>query len=335
MATIVGAFASSHGPLLSTPPEQWFLREQFDKQYRQHWYRGEMFDFPSLVRRRAPGFADQATDAIKRERYDACQRAIDELARRVGETRADLVVIFGNDQREIYLEQLTGAFTVYSGTIVPNHPFSERQRAKLPVGVAEAEWGHAPPDPLDYPGAPAIANRIVESLLDREFDVATSECIPSRNGDPTGIPHAFGFVYRRLLQDAPPPSVPIFTNVGEGVNRPRLRRVLKFGHAVREAIEALPDDLRVVLIASGGMTHFVVDEELDRQIIDAMLAGDEKALASFPESYFMGNTCEIKSWYALVAAMKGTGKTMRMLDYVPCYRSEAGTGSAMGFAYWE
>jgi hypothetical protein len=294
-----------------------------------------MFDFPSLVRRRAPGFLDQSTDEVKRERYERCQRAIGELADRVRAARADLVVIFGNDQREIYSDELTGAFTVYNGAEIPNMPFSEATRARLPVGVAVAERGHAPPQTILYPGSPELADRMVESLLDREFDVATSERIPLRDGEPAGIPHAFGFVYRRLLDDAPPPSIPIFTNVGEGINRPRLRRILRFGRAVGEIVRELPDDLRVVLIASGGLTHFVVDEELDRDVIDAMLAGDEERLAAFPEAYFHGNTCEIKSWYALVAAMKGTGLAMRMLDYVPCYRSEAGTGSAMGFAVWE
>ncbi|MFT5440911.1 MAG: 3-O-methylgallate 3,4-dioxygenase, partial [Alphaproteobacteria bacterium] len=28
-------------------------------------------------------------------------------------------------------------------------------------------------------------------------------------------------------------------------------------------------------------------------------------------------------------------KKMTLVDYVPCYRSLAGTGNAMGFLYWE
>jgi len=32
--------------------------------------------------------------------------------------------------------------------------------------------------------------------------------------------------------------------------------------------------------------------------------------------------------------MAEAGLRMRLLDYVPCYRSMAGTGSAMGFAHW-
>ena len=33
-------------------------------------------------------------------------------------------------------------------------------------------------------------------------------------------------------------------------------------------------------------------------------------------------------------ALAATGFKMKLLDYVPCYRSEAGTGNAMAFATW-
>jgi len=33
--------------------------------------------------------------------------------------------------------------------------------------------------------------------------------------------------------------------------------------------------------------------------------------------------------------MNSLGKKMTLVDYVPCYRTEAGTGNAMGFVYWQ
>ena len=57
-------------------------------------------------------------------------------------------------------------------------------------------------------------------------------------------------------------------------------------------------------------------------------------LVKFPESWFWGNTCETKSWYPMVAAMNDYGRKMDVIDYVPCYRSEAGTGQGMIFASW-
>jgi hypothetical protein len=43
----------------------------------------------------------------------------------------------------------------------------------------------------------------------------------------------------------------------------------------------------------------------------------------------------IKNWIVVAGAMAEAGLKMKLIDYVPCYRSEAGTGSGMGFAYWK
>ena len=57
MAEIVFGMGSSHGPLLSTPPEQWDLRAKADRENKNHWYRGKTYDYQSLLEQRAPGFA--------------------------------------------------------------------------------------------------------------------------------------------------------------------------------------------------------------------------------------------------------------------------------------
>ncbi len=202
------------------------------------------------------------------------------------------------------------------------------------MGLAVALPGHVPPGGAVYPGAPKIAEAIVDALMDREFDVSVSYELPEYKGHAHGIPHAFGFIFRRIMNDTPPPTVPIFMNVGEARNQPRLPRMIKFGHAIKEAIDALPDDLNIAIFSSGGFTHFTIDEEFDHAVMAAMKQGDEDALLKFPESWFWGNTCETKSWYPMVAAMNDYGRKMDIIDYVPCYRSEAGTGQGMIFASW-
>ncbi|HXP94946.1 MAG TPA: protocatechuate 3,4-dioxygenase, partial [Candidatus Binatia bacterium] len=166
-------------------------------------------------------------------------------------------------------------------------------------------------------------------------DVSTSERLPLVNGEPHGIPHAFGFLYRRIMEDNPPPSVPLFTNIGCEPNIVRAKRCVQLGHAMKKAIDRLPDGLRVATISSGGFSHFTIDEEFDREVMDAMTRGDETKLASIPEPYFWGNTCETKSWFPNVALMNDLGRKLHMVDYVPCYRSVAGTGQAMAFGYWD
>ncbi len=44
---------------------------------------------------------------------------------------------------------------------------------------------------------------------------------------------------------------------------------------------------------------------------------------------------KLENWYPVIAAMNAAGRRYHEVDYVPCYRSEAGTGNGMCFAYWE
>jgi hypothetical protein len=337
MATLVCAIACSHGPMLATPPDMWHLRAGADRKNPKHWFRGEALPYDALLAKRS---ADVATftaaiaDEEKASRHAACQRALDELAERFAQAKPDLVILLGNDQREVFQDDLTPMLTIFAGERIENIPLNEAQVARLPPGVAIAEEGHCPPGGAVYPGAPDIADALVDALADAQFDIARSARLPGGEDRQHGIPHAFGFLYRRIMRDAPPPSVPIFLNVGVAPNQIRAARALAFGHALHDVIEKLPDNLRVAVLASGGMTHFVIDEALDKRVLDAMAAHDEAALAAEPESYFSGNTAEIKSWYPLAALMGDLGWKMDLIDYVPCYRTEAGTGNAMAFASW-
>jgi hypothetical protein len=335
MARIVGAFGVSHGPLLTTPPDQWHQRAAVDKRNKRHAYRGGYYDYESLLQARNGGFADQLGLDLKTKRYNACQAGVDELARRYAACGANLAIILGNDQREVFKDEFTPAFLVYAGETIENvYPDEEELDYLEGQGLKVSLHGHAVPGGAVYPGAPAAANAIVDSLIEAQFDVSISTKLPKPNGKDFGIPHAYGFIFRRIMNDAPPPTVPIFSNVGETRNQPRLKRMIAFGHALKKAIDALPDDLNVAIFSSGGLSHFTIDEEFDRDVMAAMVAGDEEKLAAFPESWFWGNTCETKSWYPLVAAMNDAGRKMDIIDYVPCYRSEAGTGQAMIFASW-
>lgn len=334
MAKIVGGIATSHGPMLATPPDMWHLRGNADRRNLSHWFQGQQLDYAALLQQRAPGFAEQVTAPAMAANFERCQRALDQLAAHFAACQPDLVLILGNDQREVFQEDLTPAFTVFTGNAIENIPLSEEAVARLPPGIAIAEEGHCPPNGATYPGAQAHANAVVASLVAQEFDIATSERLPGQPGRQSGIPHAFGYVYRRIMRDTAPASIPLFINVGVGLNRPTAKRCLALGHALTHAIAALPGELNVAVIASGGLTHFCIDEALDQRVINALQSRDEAALSAIPEVMFNGNTSEIKSWLPLAALMNDAALAMQLVDYVPCYRTEAGTGNAMGFAVW-
>src|SRR5947209_843673 len=120
MAEIVLGIGSSHGPLLSTPPEQWDLRAKADRENKSHWYRGKSYDFESLLKERAPGYAAEATVEVRRERFARCRAAMAELTKKFDEVKPDAIVILGNDQREFFGPDLTPSITVYNGAKIKN-----------------------------------------------------------------------------------------------------------------------------------------------------------------------------------------------------------------------
>jgi hypothetical protein len=330
MADLVLGIATSHGPMLSTPPSQWGLRAEADRRNPQHVYRGKTSDYDGLLRERGSSFEKEIGPEVWRSRHAQCQRALDRLAEKLSAAAPDRVVVVGNDQREIFREDLTPSIALYRGDHIENVPSTAEERARMGPGIAVAEEGHCPPDGAVYECAAELASHLIRSLVEQEFDVAQVSSLGGR-----GIPHAYGFVYRRLLRDAPPPSVPVILNVGYPFNRPTLRRCLDLGRALARGIAAWNGPERVVLIGSGGLSHFVIDEELDRRVMGSLEAGDEGALASMPEDLFQSGTAEIKNWLPVASAMSARGARFHPVDYVPCYRSEAGTGNAMGFAFWE
>ena len=74
------------------------------------------------------------------------------------------------------------------------------------------------------------------------------------------------------------PTVPIMLNTYYPPNQPTPKRCYALGQALRQAIESWLSAKRVAVIASGGLSHFVIDEELDHQIITAMQNKDAATL---------------------------------------------------------
>jgi len=331
MAEIVLGIGSSHGPLLSTPPEQWHLRAEADRVEPRHFFNGQEYDFASLLRAREPGFANQIDDATRKVRFARSQRGLDILARKFKDVAPDALVIIGNDQREMFNDELMPAITLFRGSEIPNVPYVEPESSP---GLAIAEQGNCPPEGATYPGAPEFADHLIRSLGSDGFDLTRSSTIP-KNATRPGIPHAFGFVYHRLMADAPPPSVPVIFNVHYPPNQPSVGRCLALGRSLHASIRSWEGHKRVAIVASGGLSHHVINEELDAIVLRAMATADESALGRLAENLFQSGTAEIKNWLPLIAAMNAEGRKYHRVDYVPCYRSEAGTGNAMAFVYWE
>jgi hypothetical protein len=85
-------------------------------------------------------------------------------------------------------------------------------------------------------------------------------------------------------------------------------------------------------MASGGLSHVVIDEEIDQMVIDGLKNKKTDILFQLPRERLWGGTSEILNWVALAGAMED--RDLKYLEYVTTYRSPAATGCGMGFAYW-
>ena len=80
------------------------------------------------------------------------------------------------------------------------------------------------------------------------------------------------------------------------------------------------------------LSHAVIDEDLDWAALNAMVAKDADKLRSLPVEKLIRGTSEIRNRVVAAGALEHLDMTI--VDYVPYYRSPAGTGCAGGFAYW-
>ena len=336
MAQITFALGTSHGPLLSTPPEQWDQRVKADQQNPKLPFRGGTYTFDELVALRVKeDLGTQAALDVRTDRHTACQRAIGELAERFSAAAVDVLVIVGNDQREIFKDELTPAFSVFYGESVDNVPPSKERLAKMPPGLGASHWANSPPEGATYPCVPELGEHILRSTADAGFDAASMKALPEGPRGRKGVPHAFGFVYRRIMNDQAVPAVPIVQNTFFPPNQPTVGRCFDFGRAIGRAVASWDRDARVGVIASGGLSHFVIDEDFDAELLKAMKDGGRDQLTRIPADRFRSGTSESKNWITVAGLLADTELQMRVVDYVPCYRSDAGTGNAMGFAVWE
>jgi 3-O-methylgallate 3,4-dioxygenase len=139
-------------------------------------------------------------------------------------------------------------------------------------------------------------------------------------------------MYQRLMKDNVVPLVPIILNVHTPPNQPTPRRLYEFGRAVRTALEAWDDKIRVAVIATGGLSVGIVDEELDRAALSGMQSRDLSMLATLPRTWMQGSQGEVLCWIATAGAVEHL--EMEILDYIPGYRSPAATGCGLAFARW-
>jgi len=329
MATLAGVIVTAHGPFCYIPPSQWNVER---------------------AKRPIRGDVPFDTDEQNEAKGNRIQHGFAVLREQIAKARPDVLVVFGNDQRECF------DFT--------NYPSLSILGADDLFGITLSDATYSNVSRIPVKGDSAFAASIVTGLLQRGFDPAFSlKLAPEFHG----VPHA---VMNPLttLTDQTIPVVPILLNC---YYAPQVsaRRSYEAGRALREIVAADASDKRVVVIGSGGLWHTsggknaYIDETFDRALLAHMQAGDIAAMARHFDDYAVppddtsqqlapktmsatlqesvrdatglppssgpqGGTRETCCWIA--AAAVAEGKPATLVDYVPVYSSPTG----LGFGYW-
>jgi 3-O-methylgallate 3,4-dioxygenase len=316
MASIVLGIGTSHGSQVSLTPDWWPKHGELDRKRTR---------YDELVHERGDDLQDQLTPEVWQRKYDVVQQAVGVLSADLQAAELDAIIVVGDDQAELFSEDSMPAMAIYWGDSIADLP---RDMTNVPASRAAAMWAKHAQVREDYPVASGLAKHLIEDLISNGFDVAQLKAQP----DGESVGHAFTFVRLRLMGERVVPIIPIMLNTYFPPNQPTAARCYALGQAIREAVASWPVEMRVAVVASGGLSHFVVDEELDQSVITGIQKRDGDALGAIPESKLQSGSSEIKNW--IVAAGALTDLDFELVDYVPGYRSPAGTGCGMAFARW-
>ncbi len=170
-------------------------------------------------------------------------------------------------------------------------------------------------------GDPAFANHLGHSLMADEFDMAFFQERPLDHGcfSPLSMlyDHGDGWPVRLVPLQMGVLQFPI----------PTARRCFKLGHALRRAIESYPEDIRVVVVATGGLSHQVHGERAgfnntpwDMQFLD-LLEKDPEHLAALTHADYAERGglegAEVIMWLAMRGALSAQVRKVHQAYTLP------------------
>ena len=241
-------------------------------------------------------------------------QAFAELGRRIAAARPDVIVAIGADH--------------WANFFLDNMP-------AICIGVGEEHGG--PPEQwlAEYPhqtmaGHAGLGMHLAKAAFQGGFE-------PSLSYD-LKLDHAFCVPLWKVDFNPLPPIVPIIINALQPP-LPSPSRCLEFGAVIADAVAAMPGPLRVVILATGGLSHSVgepamgeIDEAFDREVLRLFAGRDPVTLlASLTDERLAqaGNgAAELRFWLAAHGAARGRGFELIHYEPVPA------TYTGCGFAEW-
>ena len=162
-------------------------------------------------------------------------RQYEPLVAWLSQHRPDVMVYFYNDHATTFFFDLYPTFALGVSAEFPT-----------------ADEGLGPRKVPDITGHPGLARHLAECLVNDEFDLTIFQDLPLDHGCNSPMT----MLWPQAVKDGKWPAalVPFAINVLQHPV-PTPTRCYKLGKAVRRAIESYPEDLKVVVAGTGGLSH--------------------------------------------------------------------------------
>ena len=173
MAKIVLGIGCSHTPLLTLTSEQWAHRAAADHANTQlNLSDGRLLTYPELLAEVGPRYADIVTPDILSALSRQCDASLDRLGDALAAAAPDLVVIVGDDQRELFTGHNQPALAIYHGEqIVTSDKFGHDES---PEWVRQMGKGYLMDEvhvlPCDQPFALELIKGLIDAAHTGELD---------------------------------------------------------------------------------------------------------------------------------------------------------------------
>ena len=234
MADIVIGIASSHTPQLSSGVDMWPDHALRDQRYALLGKDARYHTYEETLAGADPGIARELEPDVWAGKYQRVQAAIESLSAALAAAGADLALVIGDDQRELFIDDGIPAFACFTGTELLDMAPDAETFAKLPKGIQAAYWAVHGEEKAVHPVAQQLSAYIAERLALADFDLTVFTRQPA--GRTLG--HAFTFPRYRLGLPASTPIVPVFVNTYYPPNVPSAARCFALGRELRRAVEA-------------------------------------------------------------------------------------------------
>lgn len=227
------------------------------------------------------------------------------------ELKPDVIILVYNDHASAFSLELIPTFALGCAQEFP---------------IADEGWGPRPVPPV--PGHPELAWHLAQSLILDEFDMTIVNEMPVDHGLTVPLSLMFG------QPDAwPVPIIPLMVNVVQ-FPPPTGNRCYRLGEAIRKAVEAYDQDLKVVIMGTGGMSHQLqgpraglINKQFDAAFLDKLTA-DPDGLRALKHVEYMREAgsegVELVMWLIMRGALSNDVKEIYRFYHVPASNTAVG-----------